>query len=109
MQRRHTLKAPALKVQILSVPVLILEKTFLCLCVSFVSSKIVMCFTRQLQSIFLHICKTWMLSCCINRKFKYICQLMQKIPCIKLSNSKQILLCSYFEKSVMFLNNRYYC
>lgn len=32
---------------------------------------------------------------------------MQKPPCIKLSNSKQILLCSYFQKSVMFLNNIY--
>ena len=30
---------------------------------------------------------------------------MQKPPCIKLSNSKQLLLCSYFEKSVMFLSN----
>lgn len=34
---------------------------------------------------------------------------MQKPWCTKLSNSKQILLCSYFQKSVMFLNNMYYC
>lgn len=58
IQRSHTLKAPALKVQILSAPIFILDKAFLC--VSFVSSKIVMCFTRHLQSIFLHIYKTWM-------------------------------------------------